>query len=69
LHFAVGFKVESKRDHVIVDAEDALAAALEVKKARPDAMIIYVRHTNKRGDARHPGHDLGGAPAAGRRTP
>ncbi len=26
-----------------VDGEDALAAALEVKKQRPDAVIMYVR--------------------------
>jgi len=58
LHFAVGFKVESKLDHVIVDAEDALAAALEVKKERPQALIMYVRRANRRGDARHPQHGL-----------
>jgi DNA-binding transcriptional LysR family regulator len=38
----------------IVDAEDALIAALKVKKA----VITYVRQQNRRGDARHPSHGL-----------
>jgi len=54
LQFAVGFKQQGKTDHVIVDGEDALAAALEVKKQRPDAVIMYVRRQNRRGDTRHP---------------
>jgi hypothetical protein len=60
LQFAVGFKLEGKTGHVIVDAEDALIAALKVKMQRPQALITYVRHQNKRGDTRHPGHGLGG---------
>ena len=55
MKFAVGFKVNGKTGHVIVDAEDALIAALRVKAERPDAAITYARHANKRGDARHPG--------------
>jgi hypothetical protein len=55
VRFAVGFKVNGKTDHVIVDAEDALIAALRVKAQRPEAAITYARHANKRGDARHPG--------------
>ena len=55
MRFAVGFKVNGKSDHVIVDAEDALIAALRVKAQRPEASITYARHANKRGDARHPG--------------
>ena len=55
MKFAVGFKVNGKTDHVIVDAEDALIAALRVKSQRPEAAITYARHANKRGDARHPG--------------
>jgi hypothetical protein len=54
LQFAVGFKLRGKTGHVIVDAEDALVAALKVKMQRPEAMITYVRRRNKRGDARHP---------------
>jgi hypothetical protein len=54
VNFTVGFKHQAKTDHVVVEAEDALAAALAVKSERPDALIIYVRRQNRRGDARHP---------------
>jgi hypothetical protein len=56
LQFAVGFKLHGKTNHVIVDAEDALVAALKVKIERQEALITYVRRRNKRGDARHPAH-------------
>jgi hypothetical protein len=56
MQFAVGFKLQGKTGHVIVDAEDALIAALKVKLDRPQAVITYVRHQNKRGDTRHPVH-------------
>jgi uncharacterized cupin superfamily protein len=62
VRFAVGFKVNGKTDHVFVDAEDALIAALRVKAQRPEAAITYARHANKRGDARHPGR---GSPSEG----
>jgi hypothetical protein len=56
--FTVGFKTKGKTDHTIVDAEDALIAALKVKMQSPDAEILYVRRANKRGDARHPANAL-----------
>ncbi len=56
MQFAVGFKLQGKSGHVLVDAEDALIAALKVKMDRPQAVITYVRHQNKRGDTRHPVH-------------
>jgi hypothetical protein len=56
MQFTVGLKHEGKTDHVVVNAEDALIAALKVKSERPDAMITYVRPQNRRGDARHPSH-------------
>jgi hypothetical protein len=31
LQFAVGFELQDKTDHIVVDAEDALIAALKVK--------------------------------------
>ncbi len=49
-----GFKLEEKTGHVVVDAEDALVAALKVKIQAPAALITYARQQNKRGDARHP---------------
>lgn len=54
MKFAIGYKLNGKTGHVIVDAEDALIAALRVKAQRPEAAITYARRKNKRGDARHP---------------
>jgi len=59
VQFAVGFKVQGKTSHVVVEAEDGLIAALKVKMERPEAMIAYVRRQNKRGDTRHPMRRLG----------
>jgi hypothetical protein len=52
VQFAVGFKIQGKTGHVVVDAEDALIAALKVKMQRPEALIAYVRQQNKRGGLR-----------------
>lgn len=54
MQYAVGLRCGEKSGHVVVDAEDALIAALKVKQQRPSAKITYVRRQNKRGDARHP---------------
>jgi hypothetical protein len=59
VQFAVGFKLQGKTGHVVVDVEDALIAALKVKMQRPEALIAYVRQQNKRGDNRHPMRRLG----------
>ena len=59
MHFAVGFKLQGKTNHIIVEADDALVAALKVKIQRPEALITYVRRQNRRGDARHPVLGLG----------
>ena len=56
MRFAVGLKEKGKADHVVVDAEDALIAALKAKMEHPEAQIMYVRRANKRGDARNPPH-------------
>ena len=58
MHFTVGFRLKGHTDRIGIDAEDALVAALKVKAERPEAVIIYVRHQNKRGDTRHPSHSL-----------
>jgi hypothetical protein len=58
MQFTVGFKLNGKSDHVVADAKDALDAALKVKAGRPDAVIMYVRPQNRRGDTRHPSHAL-----------
>ena len=54
LRSALKFRIQGKTGHVVVDAEDALIAALKVKVQRPEALIAYVRQQNKRGDTRHP---------------
>ena len=54
MKFTVGYKLNGKTGHVVIEAEDALIAALRVKAQRPEAAITYARHQNKRGDARHP---------------
>lgn len=58
MRFTVGLKLKAKADHLVVEAEDALIAALKVKTERPEARIMYVRPQNRRGDARHPVHGL-----------
>jgi hypothetical protein len=54
--FTVGLRVNRNADRIVVDAEDALIAALKVKAERPEATIMYVRRLNRRGDTRHPPH-------------
>ena len=56
--FTVGLRVKEKADRIVLDAEDALLAALKVKAERPEATIMYVRRLNRRGDTRHPPHTL-----------
>ena len=52
--FTVGLKLEGKANHMMVEAEDALVAALKAKIAHPTAMITYSRRSNQRGDKRNP---------------
>ena len=40
MQFTVGLKASGKSEHTIVDAEDALIAALKVKMQRPEAEIM-----------------------------
>jgi hypothetical protein len=54
LEFTVGINVAGERRSVSVSAEDALIAALKVKHEKPEAIINYVRRSNRRGDRRHP---------------
>jgi hypothetical protein len=58
MQFAVGFKLKGKADHVVLHGQDALAAALKLKTELPEAVIMYVRPQNRRGDTRHPSHAL-----------
>ena len=54
MKFTVGLKHKGKVNHFVVDAEDALIAALRAKAEHIEALIMYVRPQNRRGDARHP---------------
>lgn len=56
--YAVGLRLNDRSGHVVVDADDALAAALKVKHDQPSARINYVRRQNRRGDARHPAQSV-----------
>lgn len=58
MRFTVGLKLKAKADHIAVEAEDALIAALKAKTEHPEARIMYVRPQNRRGDARHPAQGL-----------
>ena len=58
MRFTVGLKLKDKANHTIVEAEDALIAALKVKARHPEARVSYVRPCNRRGDARNPAHTL-----------
>lgn len=58
MQFTVGLRLRDRADHTVVEAEDALIAALKVKSQHPDARLTYVRPANRRGDARHPAHRL-----------
>jgi hypothetical protein len=58
MQYTVGLKLKGKAEHTVVEAEDALIAALKVKSRHPEARLTYVRPANRRGDARHPAHRL-----------
>ena len=66
----VGLRVQGKADRIVVDAEDALVAALKVKAERPEVAIMYVRRLNRRGDTAPASHSnwrpLTGQPPAGK---
>ena len=58
MQFVVGLREKGALGRVVVDAEDALIAALKVNAEHPNATINYVRRQNRRGDARNPSHTL-----------
>jgi hypothetical protein len=57
--YLVGLRQEKRSKSLLVEDEDALLAALRAKRENPDAMITYVRKSNRRGDRRHPHETLG----------
>lgn len=58
MQYSVGMRLPNSSGHVVVEAEDALAAALKAKADCPEATITYVRRQNRRGDKRHPAKGL-----------
>ena len=46
IEYVVGIRTAERSDHVLVEAEDALIAALKVKSANIEAAIPYVRRKN-----------------------
>ena len=54
--YTVGLKLLTSTEALTIEAEDALVAALKIKIEHPEALITYVRKSNRRGDRRHP-HD------------
>ena len=52
--YTVGLKLQARTKVLTIEAEDALLAALKIKLENPEALITYVRKSNRRGDRRHP---------------
>ena len=52
--YTVGVKLRARTQAVTIEAEGALLAALKIKLENPDALLTYVRKSNRRGDRRHP---------------
>ncbi|WP_407181277.1 hypothetical protein [Bradyrhizobium sp. STM 3562] len=57
-NYTVGLKTGARTRALTIEAEDALLAALKSKLENPEALIIYVRKANRRGDRRHPHEGL-----------
>lgn len=56
--YTVGLKLGTRAKALTIDAEDALVAALRIKIENPEALVTYVRKSNRRGDRRHPHEGL-----------
>jgi hypothetical protein len=52
--YTVGLKLGVRAKALTIEAEDALVAALKIKLENPEALVTYVRKSNRRGDRRHP---------------
>ena len=62
--YTVGLKLQTRTKALTIEAEDALLAALKIKLENPEALITYVRKSNRRGDRRHPHEALQNKKAA-----
>jgi hypothetical protein len=52
--YVVGLRHGKRSEVLTIEAEDALIAALKAKHNHPEALISYVRKSNRRGDRRNP---------------
>ena len=52
--YIVGLRLGKRSEVLTIEAEDALIAALKAKCNHPEALISYVRKSNRRGDRRNP---------------
>ena len=52
--YTVGLRLQTRPEVLTIEAEKALVAALKAKHEYPEAVITYVRKSNRRGDRRHP---------------
>ena len=52
--YVVGLRLGNRTEVLTIEAEDALIAALKIKHNHPEAIISYVRKSNRRGDRRNP---------------
>ena len=60
--YTVGVKLRARNKAVTIEAEDALLAALKIKLENPEALVTYVRKSNRRGDRRLPHESLSAPP-------
>ena len=56
--YIVGLRHKARSKVLTIEAEDALIAVLRAKHDNPEAVITYVRKSNRRGDRRHPHEGL-----------
>ena len=56
--YIVGLRHRTRSKVLTIEAEDTLIAALRAKHENPEAVIAYVRKSNRRGDYRHPHEEL-----------
>ena len=56
--YILGLRHKARSKVLTIEAEDALIAALKAKHDNPEAVITYVRKSNRRGDRRHPHEGL-----------
>jgi hypothetical protein len=57
-NYTVAVKLGMRTKAVTIEAEDALVAALKIKLENPEALLTYVRKSNRRDDRRHPHESL-----------